>query len=170
MKSIAPCASSPLNGFKGFNYDLDALHIGSKANELNAAFSVIFGRASNAPSIFSTLRLIFPILQYIVSSPELPCTYCSSLSLQPTPGGRRVAKAKRIMHRVGMELIREKRAGIVGANSREKTEKQTDLQSRDLLTLLIKANMGLDIPENQRMSEEDILARECLCLSFQSSN
>ena len=74
----------------------------------------------------------------------------------------RMAKAKRIMHRVGLELIREKKAGIMSASNREKTEKQTDLQSRDLLTLLIKANMGLDIPENQRMSEQDILARACL--------
>ena len=77
----------------------------------------------------------------------------------------RMAKAKRIMHRVGLKLIRKKKAGIMNANSREKTEKQTDsdLQSRDLLTLLIKANMGLLVPENPRMSEQDILARECLC-------
>lgn len=46
---------------------MDALHIGDKPNELNAAFSVIFGHASNAPSIFDTLKLVFPVLQYIVS-------------------------------------------------------------------------------------------------------
>ena len=49
---------------------MDALHIDDKPNELNAAFSVIFGHASNAPSVFRTLRLIFPILQYIVSAPD----------------------------------------------------------------------------------------------------
>ncbi|KAI0717342.1 cytochrome P450 [Fomitopsis betulina] len=129
-------------GLAGFNYDMDALHIGGESNELNSAFSVIFGHASNAPSIFRTLRLVFPILQYI-----------------PTPETRRIAKAKKIMHRVGLELIREKRARIMGMSHREKAEKQTDMQSRDLLTLLIKANMGLDIPEHQRMSEEDILAQ-----------
>lgn len=89
-------------------------------------------------------------------------------SLQPTPETRRIAKAKKIMHRVGLELIREKRARIMGMSHREKAEKQTDMQSRDLLTLLIKANMGLDIPEHQRMSEEDILARECLSSSLTS--
>ena len=74
------------------------------------------------------------------------------------------------MHRVGLQLIREKRAAIMGDNNNEKAEKQTDLQSRDLLTLLIKANMGLDIPENQRMSEEDILARECCRLPLCSDD
>lgn len=77
-------------------------------------------------------------------------------------------KAKRMMHRVGLELIREKRAALMSANSCEKGEKQTDFQSRDLLTLLIKANMGFDIPENQRMSEEDILARESPRLSLRN--
>ena len=51
---------------------MDALRIGEKTNELNAAFSVIFGHASNAPSIFNTLRLIFPVLQYIVSDTGNP--------------------------------------------------------------------------------------------------
>jgi hypothetical protein len=35
-----------------------------------------------------------------------------------------------------------------------------DIQDRDLLSLLIKANMATDIPDNARMSDEDILARE----------
>lgn len=52
---------------------MDALHIGGESNELNSAFSVIFGHASNAPSIFRTLRLVFPILQYIVSVLDCHC-------------------------------------------------------------------------------------------------
>ena len=63
----SPCLFHSSMYRSGFNYDMDALRIGEKTNELNAAFSVIFGHASNAPSIFNTLRLIFPVLQYIVS-------------------------------------------------------------------------------------------------------
>ena len=37
------------------------------------------------------------------------------------------------------------------------------LGSRDLLTLLIKANMSPDIPESQRLSDEDVLARKFAC-------
>ena len=49
-------------------------------------------------------------------------------SLQPTPETRRIAKAKKIMHRVGLELIREKRARTMGMSHREKAEKQTDME------------------------------------------
>jgi hypothetical protein len=41
-----------------------------------------------------------------------------------------------------------------------------NIQGRDLLTLLIKANMATDIPDSARMSDEDVLSREssrCAC-------
>ena len=71
------------------------------------------------------------------------------------------------MQQIGMKLIQEKKAEI----AREGTEKNRqekssfeglergDLRGRDLLTLLIKANMAMDIPESQRLSDEDVLAR-----------
>ncbi|KAJ3480225.1 hypothetical protein NLI96_g8501 [Meripilus lineatus] len=34
-----------------------------------------------------------------------------------------------------------------------------DVEGRDLLTLLIKANMASDIPENQRLSDEEVIAQ-----------
>lgn len=61
------------------------------------------------------------------------------------------------MHRIGMDLVREKKAAILA----EKTTgvEKKDVQGRDLLTLLIKANMATDIPESQRLSDEDVLAQ-----------
>ena len=55
----------------------------------------------------------------------------------------------------------EKRAAIL-AESREKGRgvERKDLRERDLLTLLIKANMATDIPESQRLTDEEVLARE----------
>ncbi|KZT65611.1 cytochrome P450 [Daedalea quercina L-15889] len=131
-------------GLAGFNYHFDALSVNGKRNELNAAFSVIFGKASNAPSIFGFLRFLFPPLRYI-----------------PLPQARRVAKARKIMHRVGMQLIREKKAEATGVNIHgdKMDSKHADLQSRDLLTLLTRANMDPEIPENQRLSDEEILAQ-----------
>lgn len=63
----------------------------------------------------------------------------------------------KVMHRIGMDLIREKKAAIL-AEASAGVEKK-DVQGRDLLTLLMKANMATDIPESQRLSDEDVLAQ-----------
>ena len=69
------------------------------------------------------------------------------------------------MRRIGMQLIQEKKAAIIHERAKNEQGKyfdrieRRDLQSRDLLTLLIKANMATDIPESQRLSDEDVLAR-----------
>ena len=71
------------------------------------------------------------------------------------------------MRRIGTQLIAEKKAAIMREYAERKEKggefggvERKDLRSRDLLTLLLKANMATDIPENQRLSDEDVLARE----------
>jgi hypothetical protein len=49
-------------------------------------------------------------------------------------------------------------AVLAGATENGAIEKSS-IQGRDLLTLLVKANMVSDIPGNQRLSDEDVLAR-----------
>ena len=66
------------------------------------------------------------------------------------------------MRRIGSQLIAEKKAAVLRAAAQSGGEKEISgksLHDRDLLTLLIKANMSTDIPENQRLSDEDVLAR-----------
>ena len=70
------------------------------------------------------------------------------------------------MQKIGMQLVREKMAEMAHEctekNGQEKSFEGVErraLQGRDLLTLLIKANMATDIPESQRLSDEDVLAR-----------
>lgn len=69
------------------------------------------------------------------------------------------------MRRIGMQLIREKKAALARERAEKDEQKafngieRRDLRSMDLLTLLIKANMATDIPEGQRLSDEDVLAR-----------
>lgn len=69
--------------------------------------------------------------------------------------GSDVKKAKDVMHNIGMQIVQEKKSIVaklgIGASINP---------SRDLLTLLTKANMDPSIPENQRLSDEDILARK----------
>ena len=76
------------------------------------------------------------------------------------------------MRRIGSMLIAEKKAAIIREQAERKAlnlkEEENDasdnLRGRDLLTLLLKANMATDIPESQRLSDEDVLARACVLL------
>jgi len=54
------------------------------------------------------------------------------------------------MSRIGRELLRESKA----------TGETSSSQARDLLSLLVRANMAKDLPESQRLSDEDVLARQ----------
>ena len=82
--------------------------------------------------------------------------------VQPNQRARRTEAAQAVARRIGMQLIAEKKAAIlreVAAHGDEKSISGKDLADRDLLTLLIKANMSTDIPDSQRLSDEDMLAR-----------
>lgn len=68
------------------------------------------------------------------------------------------------MQRIGAKLIADKKAAILAEKSVEKGQllaSKDDLRGRDLLTLLIKANLAVDIPENQRLSDAEVLGRKC---------
>lgn len=65
------------------------------------------------------------------------------------------------MHRIARKLIEEKKQALLTESSEESgSVGRRDVHSRDLLTLLIKANMASDIPEDQRLSDDEVLARE----------
>ncbi|KAI8972447.1 cytochrome P450 [Trametes punicea] len=129
-------------GLAGFNYDFDSLNPNGKPNELNEAFREVFAAFGNF-NILLLLKSLFPVLEYI-----------------PDARSRRLDKAQAVIRRIGSQLIQEKKAAII----RERTESKAgverkDVQGRDLLTILIKANMATDIPDSQRLSDEDVLAQ-----------
>lgn len=65
------------------------------------------------------------------------------------------------MKRIGAELVAKKKAAIITSSKQGGIDlSKRDVEGRDLLTLLIKANMASDIPENQRLSDEEVIARE----------
>ena len=60
---------------------------------------------------------------------------------------------------IGKELLLDAKA-TARASATEKGEiERNSLHGRDLLSLLVKANMATDIPESQRLSDDDVLAR-----------
>ena len=71
------------------------------------------------------------------------------------------------MQRIGEELLRQRKRIILGEKVEvdKEIEKDTaDLKGRDLLTVLVQANMDTEIPESQRMSDDDVVARMFLPL------
>lgn len=70
------------------------------------------------------------------------------------------AGQKRMMA-VARRLVEERRAAI-----RAEKANGSDQGSRDLLTLLLKVNMNPEIPESQRLSDEDVMARKLLLSSI----
>ena len=83
---------------------------------------------------------------------------------QPDERSRRIDRAQAVMRRIGSQLIEEKKAEIRRESASEGKEKDAGLErknvrGRDLITLLLKANMATDIPDSQKLSDEDVLAR-----------
>lgn len=69
-------------------------------------------------------------------------------------------------------MISQKKAEILAAaesDAKGGVEKRS-IQGRDLLSLLIKANMATDIAESARMNDEEILARESRVMFSQGNN
>ncbi|KZT02793.1 cytochrome P450 [Laetiporus sulphureus 93-53] len=131
-------------GAAGFNYDLDILRPDGKPNELADAFQAIFGPPTGKPAVFTVLRFLFPPLRYI-----------------PTERTRRIAAARAVIYRVGMQLLVEKKRRILDAMAEDdKSEtRHLSLENRDLLSLLLKANMATDIPVGQRLADDEVLAQ-----------
>jgi len=59
-------------------------------------------------------------------------------------------------------MISEKKSEILAITESDANSgvEKRKIQGRDLLSVLIKANMARDIPESARMTDEEILARE----------
>ncbi|KZP09385.1 cytochrome P450 [Athelia psychrophila] len=118
----------------GFNYQFDALDPSSPLNELNEAFKNLFN-ATQKVGLFFLLQELVPILQHI-----------------PTALDKQIEIAQKIMASVGAKLLAD--AKINAAADKDNT--QVD---KDLLTLLVKANMAVQGGGGQRLSDVDVLAQ-----------
>ncbi|KAJ8463981.1 hypothetical protein ONZ45_g17392 [Pleurotus djamor] len=120
----------------GFNYKFDAL-IGER-NELNQAFSTVF-HANTQFEVFPLLQSLIPPLRLIKTSRD-----------------RASQAARDSMARIGRQLLASAKSAVVQA---EKDNVDAGLQSRNLLSLLVKANTAADLADHQRLSDEDVLAQ-----------
>ncbi|KAG6375161.1 cytochrome P450 [Boletus reticuloceps] len=128
-------------GLAGFNYNFDALNANEKPNELNEAFNTV-NEVMQKLTTLSILQAWFPLFRIL-----------------PSDRARTTKVATRTMNRIGRELLSDAKA-VARESATEKGEiEKNNLHGRDLLSLLVKANMATDIPESQRLSDEDVLAQ-----------
>ena len=142
----------------GFDYEFGALV--NKTNELSDAINGALN-VSAQERLFCLLQGVFPILRVIVSQPLVTCglhPYRLTTRAQRTNYRRLASGARQALQRIGTQLVAEKKADVINTASRNNVGKR-DVFGRDLLSLLIKANMATDIPANNRLSDSDILAR-----------
>ncbi|EIW75482.1 cytochrome P450 [Coniophora puteana RWD-64-598 SS2] len=118
-------ATLDIIGLAGFHYAFNALNPEKKPNELNAAFSAFFNDTGlKFTSVNGILRGLFPIMDKVF----------------PDKGVDKVMKARATMARIQDELLVESKAQF--ADEREKDGGKN--KARDLLSLLVKANMSQD--------------------------
>ncbi|TFK61485.1 cytochrome P450 [Pluteus cervinus] len=120
-------------GVAGFNHHFDNLGETPKPDDFYEAFLLVL--EANKGLVLGFLRSMFPLFR-----------------LLPNTRRAEVRKAQATMARVGNQLLREIKAR--GVDPEQAAKKR-----RDVLSLLVQANMSKEIPESQRMSDEDVLAQ-----------
>ncbi|KAI0633800.1 cytochrome P450 [Trametes polyzona] len=130
-------------GLAGFNYDFRALDPEGKPSELNMAFR----------QLLSSFRP-FSLKAYLAA-------WIPLLKLIPDENNKKVTEASGVIRRIGAKLVMDKKAATIQAAKEKHIDgpERKDLVGRDLLTLLIKANMATDIPEDQKLSDQDVLGQ-----------
>ncbi|KDQ54074.1 hypothetical protein JAAARDRAFT_38679 [Jaapia argillacea MUCL 33604] len=134
-------------GLAGFNYKFNSLSTHLKPTELSKAFGTILEKGQQL-SLMALLQAFIPPLRII-----------------PTQRDRRRNKARKTMDRIGRELLAEKKAAITTSIAAERGETKISevgkksVQGKDLLSLLVRANMATDLKDSQRLSDEDVLAQ-----------
>ncbi|KAJ7659181.1 cytochrome P450 [Mycena polygramma] len=125
-------------GKAGFDYEFDSLQPSGKPNELNEVLSqLLHSPEANRYATFRHSQGLLPILRFM-----------------PGPGWNLTLAAKRKMISIASRLVSGTKADIKvpedGIPFRDK---------RDLLTLLLKANMSAAVPQEQRLSEDEVIAQ-----------
>jgi hypothetical protein len=70
--------------------------------------------------------------------------------------------------RIAKGLLAKAKAAVLTDATEKGGIEKSSIQGRDLLSLLVKANMATDIPDNQRLSDDDVLARTLRQVMFPS--
>ncbi|KAF4615508.1 hypothetical protein D9613_003356 [Agrocybe pediades] len=118
-------------GRAGFDYDFQALSSEHSKNELHYAVETMYDATTSFDPI-PIIRSLVPFLRFL-----------------PAAGDSRLRQAKGAVFRIGRVLLGRSKKNALAHS-------KTD---RDVLSLLTRANMDPNLPENQRMSDEDVVSQ-----------
>ncbi|KAJ6555947.1 cytochrome P450 [Mycena capillaripes] len=122
-------------GQAGFNYDFHALEATEKPNELNEAFTeLLHSPNSGRNTMYRVAEVLLPVLQYL-----------------PMPGRHTTINAHNKMFSVGSRIVSDSIRASDGAESFG--------DKKDLLSVLLKANLAKDVPESQRLSDKEVISQ-----------
>ncbi|CDO75872.1 hypothetical protein BN946_scf184672.g5 [Trametes cinnabarina] len=127
-------------GLGGFGYRLQALNRDDNSNELEQAYAEIFAKVPPV-SLYRIFMDCFPFLDFV-----------------PDERTRKIRESRATIRRIGMEIVQEKKAAV-RAELAGGTVDSKVLPSKDLLTLLIKANIATDPKEHQSLTDEEVLSQ-----------
>ncbi|KAI0682779.1 cytochrome P450 [Cytidiella melzeri] len=132
-------AALDIIGLTSFGHDFGELNAPvGKTGLLSDAFNTIF-TTNGVYLLLAIMKGILPFLRIFKTEIE-----------------KISENAQNELRRIGRQLVEEKKASIVAASGKGDVEEK-NIFGRDLLTLLVKANMATDIPESQRLTDYEIL-------------
>ncbi|KAA1473992.1 cytochrome P450 [Dentipellis sp. KUC8613] len=129
-------------GQAGFDYSFNALTApDDEPNELYEAVRTMM--AFDSFNIAFLLAIAFPPARLI-----------------PTKRTREVGQAFATVRRISAQIVADRKAAVLSSvGGSEKDVETSSIEGRDLISLLIKANMAVDLPENARLSEDDLVSQ-----------
>ncbi|KAJ7700784.1 cytochrome P450 [Mycena rosella] len=126
-------ATLDIIGLAGFNYRFNALGAsGAVRDELDEALAT----ALASVGLGTVLQGLIPFLRPV-----------------PTPVDKVIRHSQDIMTRIARGLLENSKKELAESGTFESG------RGRDLLSLLVRANTSKDVPEHQRLTDEDVLAQ-----------
>ncbi|KAJ7288741.1 cytochrome P450 [Mycena rebaudengoi] len=120
-------------GQAGFNYNFNSLDASGEPNELSEVLRRIFHSAGSARRFTFGRAVAFRILRFI-----------------PLPGRKEFQAARTKIAEIGSQLLAESRAALQSSKVSG---------SRDLLSLILEANMSPDIPDHQKLNDAEAIGQ-----------
>ncbi|TFY80206.1 hypothetical protein EWM64_g3801 [Hericium alpestre] len=113
----------------------------NQSNELYEAIRTMM--SADSFSLSFLVPLMFPPARYV-----------------PTERYRKMAKCLATIRRIGIQIVAEKKAAVLASlGTQEKGFERQDFAGRDLISLLIKASLAVDLPESARLSDDDLVCQ-----------
>jgi cytochrome P450 len=139
-------------GSAGFDYDFHSVEsAGGQGDEVSTAFFNMMKTSTR----LSSLDIIFFILQSIPGM--------GWISRVPTPRRQMILATHKILHRVSEKIIETKKREIkeefAAQNLSEMDKSGYDAKAKDLLYLMIKANMATDVKASEKLDNAELLGQ-----------